>query len=310
MNFFFLSSGKWMRILLIIACLFFWAASYRLSNEPTWDYALLFLLTGSCSLIIAIDPKRLWPLLICTNLFLIGVIIKLLFDANQPLIAPENAFWILIGCIWLILYSFYLYHSYQIYLHDIGRHFAFETADEAIRYTIISSEKKTLMELSNQTPLLIVFLRYIGCPFCRQTLRHMMRQREALEKRGYQIIFIHMDNEQEAKSFFKRYGLEDFLTISDPDRHLYYAFGLERHTLLQLFHPYVGKEWIKSLWTNGSGAIHSDPFQMPGMFVLYKGRITYFYRPDYVSEQPDYQDLLSMSEANQKLTEFTQNFQR
>ncbi|MGB8536307.1 MAG: hypothetical protein WCD57_07830, partial [Acidobacteriaceae bacterium] len=43
---------------------------------------------------------------------------------------------------------------------------------------------RTLLELVDESPILLIFLRHFGCSFCRQTLDDISRIREQIEGRG------------------------------------------------------------------------------------------------------------------------------
>lgn len=57
---------------------------------------------------------------------------------------------------------------------------------------------------------LLVFLRHSGCPFCKQTLGDVAAARAEIESSGAKIVLVHMmDDRDQAKSFFARYGLDE-----------------------------------------------------------------------------------------------------
>lgn len=155
----------------------------------------------------------------------------------------------------------------------------------------------TLAELSERSPVLVIFLRHAGCTFCRETLADLRRQRAAVERAGVTPVLVHMGDDVSAREFFGGYGLGDVPRISDPTRELYRAFNLRRGRLGQLFGPRV---WVRGfvagvLNRHGVGALRGDGFQMPGAFVLHQGRITRAFRHQDASDRPDYEALCAVS---------------
>jgi peroxiredoxin len=65
----------------------------------------------------------------------------------------------------------------------------------------------------------------------------------AIDATGTQVAFVHMSPPDEADAWFERYGLNDVVRISDPEKSLYRQFGLEEGSLYQLAHPRV---WLRS----------------------------------------------------------------
>ena len=45
---------------------------------------------------------------------------------------------------------------------------------------------RTLLELVDESPVLLIFLRHFGCSFCRQTLDDVSRIRRQIERQGVQ----------------------------------------------------------------------------------------------------------------------------
>ncbi|MDW8344362.1 MAG: peroxiredoxin-like family protein [Verrucomicrobiae bacterium] len=154
--------------------------------------------------------------------------------------------------------------------------------------------REQLLERSRQRPILLVFLRHLGCTFCRETLADISRRRRDIAKLGADIVLVHMADPQQWEGFIRRYGLQDVTAIHDPGKELYRAFGLGRGTLRQLFGLRV---WLRGIAAgifrgHGLSIPRQDPWQMPGVFVLKDGKITAAYRHRYVSDRPHYVGLV------------------
>lgn len=149
---------------------------------------------------------------------------------------------------------------------------------------------RSVWDLSHEAPLLIVFLRHLGCTFCREALADIRDQRRTIEATGHRIVLVHMVERDIAHNSLERYGLGDAHQISDPDASLYSAFELRRGTLGQLF---GWRSWARGfaagvLRGHGVGPLRGDGLQMPGAFVVHQGRIVRAFRHRHASDRPDY----------------------
>ncbi|MBK6994503.1 MAG: redoxin domain-containing protein [Lewinellaceae bacterium] len=158
---------------------------------------------------------------------------------------------------------------------------------------------ETLTEMAEQQPVMLVFLRYFGCSFCREAISDIAKRRIKFESSGFRVIFVHMAPDIEmAEKFFKKYKLHPVDHIADPEKRFYQTFGLGRGTPQQLFGL---MNWIRGFQATvleGHGADPDfenqdlgDGFQMPGVFVLHKGEILRSYIHRYAHDRPDYEEI-------------------
>jgi peroxiredoxin len=156
---------------------------------------------------------------------------------------------------------------------------------------------ETLAEMTDRQPVLLVFLRFFGCSFCREAISDIARKRKKLEARGLRVVFVHMAADPvTAEKFFKKYKLYPIDHIADPEKRYYRAFGLGRGTPQQLFGL---MNWIRGFQAaviEGHGATYhneelGDGFQMPGVFVLYKGSVRNSYIHRFAHDRPDYEEI-------------------
>src|ERR1700750_3512537 len=122
-----------------------------------------------------------------------------------------------------------------------------ESAGEAVA-SMFTESGTSLLTLSQDTPVLLVFLRHFGCSFCRQALSQVSSLRPELEARGVRPVFVHLGTPERAKPYFDYYDLADVERISDPDAVIYQhpLFDLARtHPLWHLFNARVWFGWLK-----------------------------------------------------------------
>ena len=161
-----------------------------------------------------------------------------------------------------------------------------------------TNEGEMLLTLSQNRPVLLVFLRHFGCTFCREALADISKERQYIEDMGIKIVFVHMTDDTIAERYFNRYGLEGTTHISDPEKRFYQGFGLIKGNFNQLFGL---QSWIRGFSAgvvsgHGIGPQLGDGFQMPGVFVIYKGKVEESFIHKLASDRPDYVELAKCCE--------------
>ena len=162
----------------------------------------------------------------------------------------------------------------------------------------------TLDELSQEQPVMVVFLRHFGCTFCREAIDDLAAVQQQIEQLGFKIALVHMSSWEDAEKVLAGKNLSGLHHFSDPNCEIYRAFGLKRGNFLQLFGPQVWWRGVQaSLNGHMVGKLAGDGFRMPGVFYLFQGEIwgsvrhrTAADRPDYVGLSKQLQELLQ-SEA-------------
>lgn len=162
---------------------------------------------------------------------------------------------------------------------------------------VSATSGETLAEMAEKQPVVLVFLRFFGCSFCREAISDIAKRQKKFREKGFRVVFVHMaPDPQTAEKFFKKYKLWPVDHISDPEKRFYQAFGLGRGTPKQLFGL---MNWIRGFQASvieGHGAELEtaelgDGFQMPGVFVLHKGETLRSYIHRYAHDRPDYEEI-------------------
>ncbi|MBV8632208.1 MAG: hypothetical protein JOZ83_14870 [Silvibacterium sp.] len=155
---------------------------------------------------------------------------------------------------------------------------------------------KTLLDLADLQPVLLVFLRHFGCTFCRQALDDVSKIRPELMKRGIHVVFVHLGSPERAKPYFDYFSLSDVERVSNPDGSLYQdpVFALARGSLWQIIRPAVWIGWLRgAIFKYQIGLLKEDALQMPGVFFLKDRAIANFYRHRTIADRPDYLKIAS-----------------
>ncbi|MEZ5014997.1 MAG: SelL-related redox protein [Chitinophagales bacterium] len=275
--------------------------SVVLINEGTnalfWDLMAVFtFLIGLCAIFAARDILQRWQVLIPVFLFH-GITILMYVVAEERGLLTEH-------------YGRYLFTNHIIWLPAPLITFllvykrSFEADDALIdafgntQYPLElfdTTNGENLESLSNAGPVLLVFLRHFGCTFCKETLVHVQKHKKQMEESGIRIVLVHMVSAGAAKPHLEKYGLQDVLQISDPESIIYKQFKLRRGRFGQLFGWKVWMRWIEL--GLGKKIVNSKPagdvYQMPGIFLLHKGKVVRQFVHRSISDVPDYRIFLS-----------------
>lgn len=296
---------SWMRYVLLSAALYnlLWGifvvlwpeALFRRLGLPQPNYpeiwqcvGMLVGVYGVGYAVAASNPLRHWPV-VCVGL--LGKVLGPIGFAQAVWRGrfPISSGWPIVinDLIWWIPFGLILGRTWAAYC-DQKRCFSPEILSFALRSRVHTGS--TIDQLSRVAPVLLVFLRHAGCSFCREALADLARQRHALDRAGAQLVLVHMGEPEFGREFFRKYGLDDALQISDPKQTLYRAFGLRRGTLRMLFGPSV---WWRGFdaairQRHGIGKLAGDGFQMPGVFLIFHGQVIRSYRHQSAADRPDY----------------------
>jgi len=155
---------------------------------------------------------------------------------------------------------------------------------------------RTLLELVDESPVLLIFLRHFACAFCAQTIDQVSQIRSQLEAKGVRPVFVHLGSPERAKPYFDYYNLSDVERISNPEATLYQlpAFQLGRtNPYLHFLNLTVWRGWLKGALRKYSiGMIKEDGEQMPGVFFLRDRKIVRAFRHRTIADEPDYLKLI------------------
>ena len=151
------------------------------------------------------------------------------------------------------------------------------------------SEGHTLLDLSQEQRLLIVFLRHFQCIFCIETIQALRKQMERIQKAGARLVLVHMDTPEAAGRYLTKHKMEGVVAVEDTEKRLFAAFGLGRTSLLKVFGPRtMFRGMLLTLSGKIPGPYAGDKFQLPGAFLVHQGRILAGYRYNSISDLPDF----------------------
>lgn len=265
-----------------------------------WDFmSLVTFILGIGLFIAAGNPHRHWPIILLVSLFHLAMIGGFVFGYTIGFFNNLFIRFILLNhFIWLIPNAIVLYRVYRR---------SFET-DEMLMDTFSSeqyplslfdtTDGRNLGEMHDEKPLMLVFLRHFGCPFCKESLLQLAEHRRQLEAEGIGIVLVYMVDDKTAEAYLTEYGLNDVAQVSDPEEIFYKSFRLKRGSFLQLFGLKVWVRWVelafrKKLFNTKPAG---DVAQMPGIFLLQDGKVVKEFVHKSVADSPDYSFFLNYRE--------------
>lgn len=155
----------------------------------------------------------------------------------------------------------------------------------------------SINEHSLAAPFLLIFLRHVGCSFCRKTLKELSDSKKHITDCGYRVGLVHLDTDEDMQEQLKLYKLDQLPRFHDSERKLYKALGLHRAPLISFFNRRMLKRGMDARRKYGMGMPKSDPLQLPGAFLVDQGMIVAGEPTLSPDEHPDFLALLIRSEA-------------
>lgn len=175
--------------------------------------------------------------------------------------------------IWLpffasILYAAFYYHTNTEQPDAIGGGW-----DLLGRYRL-SGSSTSLKDAQNDQPVLLVFLRHLGCTFCREQLDLLKQAENDLRKQFILPVVVHMESDEDYQILANKKEIA-FHHVQDSTCELYRFFGLRRASFKQVF---GWKIWVKGLrpflqQKVGLLKKNSDGFRLGGSFLIYRNEI-------------------------------------
>jgi peroxiredoxin len=239
----------------------------------------------------SLDPLRHWPITLVGLLGKIFGPIGFVWTASRGEI-PWSFGWTILtnDLLWWIPFALILKGAWEQSRSEQGG--SSPSLDEALDASLVTDPKgvRSLRQVTEDRPAMLVFLRHAGCTFCREAVSDVLAKREAIEAAGATPVFVHMGSEGEGDAFLAKLSAADLPRIADPERRLYRLAGLGRGTLGELF---GWRNFVRAIAAarHGVGYPIGDPLQMPGTMLIHRGRVIAVHRHRFAGERPDYASL-------------------
>lgn len=305
---------KWMKGILFIAAVISLASGiqyvafpeliFRLGNLESPDYLFMWQTLGGLDIIFALslfiaafNPHRHWAtIFLILSAKIVSSSLFIIYALQNPNLWNLSNYIFMDNLIWIVPLGAVLYGVYKkscstddllIDLYSGGfSDFSLDLFE--------TNTGANLKEMSEEQPIMLVFLRHFGCTFCRESMQDIFDQKKEIENKGTKVVVVHMlENEEEAFHEMEKFGIEELPAISDPESILYKMFKLRSGSLLQLFGPKVIFRGLYAAIVKGLGlgAEKGNMKQMPGVFLIHKGKIKKQFIHKSAADRPNYMEL-------------------
>jgi peroxiredoxin len=145
----------------------------------------------------------------------------------------------------------------------------------------------TMSRLWREGPAVLVFLRHLGCTFCREHVAQLVQDSALYQELNAVVALITISKPEDTAAFCRALPPQ-FICCSDTDKQAYHAYGLARAGAQELFAPHVlARGFQAALHGHFQGLPKGDPFQMPGVFVVdMSGIVRYVHRHRDAADNP------------------------
>jgi peroxiredoxin len=132
-----------------------------------------------------------------------------------------------------------------------------------------------LSDFWDEQPIVLVFLRYFGCPFCQTQVAELTRDEPQFRDAGAGVVLVGHGYPGAAEAFSARKRLP-FPLLMDPWRDAYRAYGLREASLATIVGPRALPQTLRRGLTKDTrqGGLQGGSLkQMPGTFVVDTGGV-------------------------------------
>ena len=144
------------------------------------------------------------------------------------------------------------------------------------------------------SPTLIIFLRFFGCIFCRETVADLRQLSEKHE--GFPaVLFVSEAGVTEARAFVRRYWPEARV-IADPEAALYAAFGVGRSVIKTFSLGVFAARRRAVAKGHEGGSLDGNAFRMPGAFLVRGSEIVWRHKFKHSADHPDFERVVQQTD--------------
>lgn len=145
---------------------------------------------------------------------------------------------------------------------------------------------RPLASLYAERPAALVFLRHLGCVFCRRLASQLRRHP------SWNVCLVALADQPAAARFVEEMAIP-FPMVCDPKARLYDHFGMLRATVGGLIGPRVVKEAMAGMFQGFAvGKLAGDPWRLGGAVVFAPdGSIAWSHRSRDAADNPQLADL-------------------
>ena len=169
-----------------------------------------------------------------------------------------------------------------------------EQAPDATLAAVPGGSKVRLAAMWSAGPLVLVFLRQPGCPFCRQMLAQLRRAARAFLARNATVAVVLPVDVVAAQATVIAHA-PPFVCLADPQGAAYDLYGVRQGSLLQVAGPAVVAAGVQAILRGHlPGLPRGDVWRLSAVFVIGSdGRVSYVHRARNAADNPSADRLLA-----------------
>ncbi|MHC2069225.1 SelL-related redox protein [Bremerella sp. T1] len=153
-------------------------------------------------------------------------------------------------------------------------------------------QQVSLATLYADRPLLLQFSRHLGCVFCVDHAKQLLKHYETFQRHNLNVALVIMGDADQARKFREVLKLK-FPVYADVDQSVYKAFEVPRGNVWQVAGPHLWWEGLKALTRSGIGPPKGDLMQLSGTYLIdTNGQIVWDFRPSSSAEFPNVDKIL------------------
>jgi peroxiredoxin len=155
------------------------------------------------------------------------------------------------------------------------------------RYETPWEKGLTLFETAEGKPVVLVFLRYLGCPVCQIDMANLKNEIDLVEKRGAKLYVV-LQSAPETVSMATNREDWPFTIITDPKGELFRLYNVHPGGIIKWLHP-AGLISAVAATLKGyrHGKFEGHETQLPAVFIVDGDRnVKFAHYGEYISDIP------------------------
>jgi len=141
------------------------------------------------------------------------------------------------------------------------------------------SEPVALSSLWRVRLTALVFVRHLGCTFCKEQVKDLRDHAAELEEAGLGVAIITPDTVEHNAAFAAEHAVP-FVVLADPRRAVYAAYGFREGSLGQLLNPHVvARGAVATLRGNIARRSAGNARQLPGLALVDRAGLLRYRKP-------------------------------
>ena len=171
---------------------------------------------------------------------------------------------------------------------DVARDFKYLTPWE--------DDLKFFDEIENKK-IILIFLRYIGCPVCRVEMANLKKNIDLIESNDVSLFVVLQSTQENVLAVANKEDWK-FTIVCDPDAEIFKLYNVDRGNLFRYLHPSGLKAAYKAVVSGYKhGKFEGIETQLPATFVISPDKtVNYAHYGKVINDVPSIDFLISKME--------------